>query len=576
MKNKTSKYLQLFLIVIVCMSSCTTKAQLKSTDIKTISGKKYYIHKVEKGQSLYAIAKVYNLDVNKILAENDDAIDGIKTGQELKIPIETIAITPVVSIDTNKYVYHKVLKGETIYAITKKYNLTDKQLTSYNPQLVNGLKDGDFVVVAIKKAKNNSAIPTLTSASNATVIGLVTNQQHSTSSVSSNQLSNTQAVNLQIVIDSIINLKPKKNTYEIGLFLPFKFAETDLINLDELSRNKSNFPQQQALAIDFYLGFKKAVDSLSGSGFEINLTIFDTDDKDSLKLETQCKSALFKKLDAIFGPIYSNAFKTVSSYAHANTIPIISPVIQQNKILYNNPICSKVTPSVYTMIEALADYCADSLLTNSNFILVNTTTKDLQYTTAFKNRFNDNVLKRNKTNKDTINVVKGIAGVKTLLSATKKNVVIALTNNPVYLQDFITQLAMQGTKNNITLFGFSNTANIDNLDQEYLNQLNFHFASSNHIDYNEPQIIQLTKQYQTLNSIDPSEYYFEGFDIANYYLSNLKNVGPSLFLNLNKFNANGTSISFKFYKPDAETGFENKAVTLYKYANYKLQKLGWK
>jgi hypothetical protein len=59
-------------------------------------------------------------------------------------------------------------------------------------------------------------------------------------------------------------------------------------------------------------------------------------------------------------------------------------------------------------------------------------------------------------------------------------------------------------------------------------------------------------------------------------LLNLKNNGPDFFLNLDKYKFEGVSTGFNFYRPDMETGFENRAVYIYKYSNYKLQKLGWK
>ena len=124
--------------------------------------------------------------------------------------------------------------------------------------------------------------------------------------------------------------------------------------------------------------------------------------------------------------------------------------------------------------------------------------------------------------------------------------------------------------------GFNSVVNIDNLDQDYLNMLNFHFASTNHINYKDSITCQLAKHYQEFYSADPSEYYFEGIDIATYYLSHLKTQGPDFFLNLEKNNWNGLSTDFKFYRPDAETGFENRASTIYKYSNYQLQKIGWK
>ena len=124
--------------------------------------------------------------------------------------------------------------------------------------------------------------------------------------------------------------------------------------------------------------------------------------------------------------------------------------------------------------------------------------------------------------------------------------------------------------------GFNSVSNIDNLDQDYLNTLHFHFAAPNHIDFKDSIIGMLTKQYQEIYTADPSEYYFQGFDIGMYYLSHLKTQGPDFFLKLDANPWQGVSTDFKFYRPDADTGFENRAVNIYKYSNYQLQKSGWK
>src|ERR1035437_10372474 len=61
----------------------------RSKNITTINGKKYYLHKIAHAQSLFGIAKIYNVDINTILAENPSAKKGLIVGQELKIPVET-------------------------------------------------------------------------------------------------------------------------------------------------------------------------------------------------------------------------------------------------------------------------------------------------------------------------------------------------------------------------------------------------------------------------------------------------------------------------------------------------------
>ena len=144
------------LLVTFCLLPLLQIGQTKSTDIKTINGKKYYIHIVEKGQSLYAIAKTYSMDINSVLAENDDAIDGLKNGQTLKIPFESLLPKQQENLDTSKYIYHKVLKGETLYAICHKYNTDETTIKSLNPSIHNGLKEGDQLVITEKVNKKNA------------------------------------------------------------------------------------------------------------------------------------------------------------------------------------------------------------------------------------------------------------------------------------------------------------------------------------------------------------------------------------------------------------------------------------
>jgi LysM repeat protein len=593
-------FLKFTLSLLLCLFSVIINAQTKSTDVKTIGGKKYYIHKVEKGQSLYAISKIYGIDVNSVLAENDDAIDGLKNGQELKIPFESLLPKQTLAIDTNKYIYHKVVKGETVYSITKKYKIDEKKFVTYNPTINSGLKEGDYVIIAEKK-KSNNAVFHITPSSNSNVASeSYTVQQGETLYGISKKLNVSQedvlkwnpAVKEGISTGQVLNInsgkvisqasivtsttiiptsivasstiipmstelavisKAKKASYNIGLILPFKLVESESINIDELARLKTSFPQTQSLALDFYFGFKKAVDSLVSKDFEVNIHLFDIDERDSAKVEAICKSGEFKLLDAVFGPLNAGVFKLVSGYTKNLGIPIISPFIQQNKILFNNPLVSKVNPSQYTLIESLADYCIDSLLASSNSIIVSATKKDQSYVNAFKSRYNSSLLTHGKSAKDSITEVKGISGVKNAYVSGKKNVIILLTNNQVFLQDFITQLYAFSDKKDIALVGFNNVSAIDNLD-----------------------IRQLTYQYQEVYTADPSDYFFQGFDIAMYYLSNLKNQGPDFFLNLEKYPKDGVSTRFKFVRPDNETGFENRAVYIFKYSNYKLQKLGWK
>ena len=88
--NKKLVYLSLFVLCLSYTGVIYAQTPTKSTNITTINGKKYYLHKVAHAQSLYGISKIYGTDVNTILKENPGASKGIIVGQDLKIPFDNV------------------------------------------------------------------------------------------------------------------------------------------------------------------------------------------------------------------------------------------------------------------------------------------------------------------------------------------------------------------------------------------------------------------------------------------------------------------------------------------------------
>jgi LysM repeat protein len=554
-------YIFLFFLVL---SSNYIVSQTKSSNIQTIEGKKFYIHKIEKGQSLYSIAKLYTISLDDIYKFNPDVKSGTKTGQEIKVPLVSSSasvVTPTVvqtqtivannnSSDTSKFYFHKVAKGETLYSILRKYNKTEKELTQINPNFTSSIKEGQLIAINPKPTVVNSVKqPTV-----------VLETKHDTSS------------GKEII-------KPKKNNYTVALILPFRLDQTLSLDLNEFAKNKLNFPQVPSLAVDLYLGFKRCVDSLTAKDFEVNIELYDIDDKDSIKLTQIVNDQKFKQTDFIFGPLYANGFKVISQKAKEIGIPIISPITQQNKMLYNNIYVSKTNPSQFTLLESLADYCVDSLMTNNaNIILMAPYEKDLKevsYVKAFKKYFNDKQKLLGKTDKDTITTVRGLAGVKTAYKAGVKNIVVSLSNNQVFITDFTTQLAVYADKKDILLCGWQNTTVTDNIDQEYLNQLHYTFPYQYNL-VNTASYNSILDNYKMQQGTYPSDYYFVGFDLALYYLNNLKQQGPNFIYKLNDLPTETNYMRFKFSRPDASTGFDNRGVYIFNYNNYQLYKTGWK
>jgi LysM repeat protein len=526
-----------------------------SKNTQVINGKKYYIHKVEKGQSLYGIAKIYSLDLNALIVENPEAIDGIKAGQELKIPAEKPKEQSQPTLkDYENYLTHKVSKGETVYSICNKYKITEQQLTQLNPNIKTGLKENTILKIKEKEKENTKTAQTNTvNVSKA----ITTNTVVATSKKTEND-AERQPIEL-------IN-KPKKNKYNVGLFLPFHFEGLDVLNIDELVMNKQDFPESQQLALDIYEGMKQAADSLKADDFSIDFKLYDSGDIDSLVIIKLIKTDEFKNLDLIIGPLYNSPFKIVAAEAKKYQIPCVSPLTQQNKVLFDNVFTSKLIPSNNTLLQGLADYCADSI-SKQNIVLVNNSNvKDIQNIKSFKNYYNQKV-------KDTLTEAKGIIGAKAVYKADKMNYYIVLTENEAFVSDFLTQLNIfSDKKENLRVIGLRKWINYDNLDLEYFNKFSFICAAPYFVDEEKPFVQKLNAAYIQQNNCNAGDYYYLATDAGLYYFGLLKQMGGAFSVVLDDLPKKGTCINFNFTHPNNSTGFENQAVQIIRYNDYKLKK----
>jgi flagellum-specific peptidoglycan hydrolase FlgJ len=110
---------------------------------------------VEKGDSMYSISKKYNLTVNELQDLNNLTNTALSIGQELRTnrnSDEAVAVESIKEMSINngvKIKVHIVEKGETLYSISKKYNVTVSEL-----QQLNGLKDTALNVGQELKIKN--------------------------------------------------------------------------------------------------------------------------------------------------------------------------------------------------------------------------------------------------------------------------------------------------------------------------------------------------------------------------------------------------------------------------------------
>ncbi|WKZ60560.1 MAG: LysM peptidoglycan-binding domain-containing protein [Cyclobacteriaceae bacterium] len=112
-----------------------------SIGIETINGKTFVIHKVGEKETLYGISRRYGVTVTQILEFNKTADAGLEIGQILKVPYIPSPKTP------KGATVHKVAEKETLFSISRQYNVTIDEIKQWNSLPDNSLSVGQELVI---------------------------------------------------------------------------------------------------------------------------------------------------------------------------------------------------------------------------------------------------------------------------------------------------------------------------------------------------------------------------------------------------------------------------------------------
>jgi LysM repeat protein len=133
--NKISGIIILLFLSVNAFSQEEPVEVKRSTDKVILEGKVYYIHYVREKETLYAISKAYNIDEKVITLENPDVFAGLKAGMVLKIPADPVHIQEITIPETDEFHFHVISAGETLYFLSKKYNVSIEEIQKYNPEV---------------------------------------------------------------------------------------------------------------------------------------------------------------------------------------------------------------------------------------------------------------------------------------------------------------------------------------------------------------------------------------------------------------------------------------------------------
>ena len=198
----------------------------------------YYI--VKSGDSLWSIGKKFGLSVNQLKDLNNLSYDNLSVGQKLLIK-DT-------SSSDDVGVYYTVSNGDTLYGIAKKYDLSVDELKKINNLITNDLSVGQKLLVGgMEEVLENSEYDTYIVKSGDNLYSIA--RKYGTT-VDNLKLINKLSSNLLSVGQSILVPKSSLKMYVVEsgdtlykIAMDNNISVTDLINLNELTTTNLSIGQ---------------------------------------------------------------------------------------------------------------------------------------------------------------------------------------------------------------------------------------------------------------------------------------------------------------------------------------------
>lgn len=341
-----------------------------------IDGRLFIIHSVEQGETLYSLARNNSTTVDAIVEANPALKEGLKAGQTIKIPTKAEA-EPQVKRNKRHFLVHTVLRGETLYSVSRLFSVSVDALLDDNPMIdPTRLSVGTKIYVRKDEIGRTTKSQTLDQIKKTgETLSSVADEEIEYHVVESGETFRSIAEKSEISEKALLDMNSLSTSANISegsiIKIPKKIQEQATAE-EEVKKERAQvklsrldfyqtadialmlpFTQKGAVSdsyVDFYKGFLLGLGHCRENGRKVKLKVFDTM-RDSVRVAKMVEDGLLDGTDLIVGPVYEQCTAQVIEFAEKRSIPVLSPLATVKNI--SSPSLFQMAPSAETRYEKL-------------------------------------------------------------------------------------------------------------------------------------------------------------------------------------------------------------------------------
>jgi hypothetical protein len=325
---------------------------------------------------------------------------------------------------------------------------------------------------------------------------------------------------------------------------------------------------QANMSVEYYLGFKLALDSLAAGGADFKLQLFDSKD-DASAAHSLAYNPQIRTSDLVVGPVFPDGMKVFSTIMGIR-VPILSPLSPASPAIINSRNLITAIPPLEYHAYGAAQYINDKINPKKIFILRSGFSQENDYVVNFKKATDS--LSKKKVKVITVTITRGkLSGLIPQLSKTERNVFVIPATDQAFLGVTLRSLDTLNKHYPVILFGHPNWEKFTFLKTDVLQRLKAHITSTDKINYKQEATIAFLRNYRKAYHVEPTDYAIKGFDEGLYFGRQLL-TGDNSMTALDKTDFTGIHNSFHFVKKPG-MGWVNAHVNILMYTNFELKQV---
>lgn len=486
----------------------------------------------------------------------------------------------VVSADKVRYggkiFYTHVVQGrQTLYSISKAYNVTIQEIYDANPTLhldTEGLKKDQIILIPIKegvtgkerKENKEPAVNTKVETTSAKVEDQTTRQENGSDEYFTHRVKwfedlTSIARKYMVSKESIMNINgmtsdkvKRKDVIKIPRD-PKKWENSDATaagNSATASTGKTDESQEANVEekpadswfdkifkpkreveislllpfkasqkadpqmMDFYSGALLAAKDLGNDGVEVKLNVYDVAGGSIPVTEER-----FAQSDFVIGPVSnSDIARTVN--ASKGKSWIVSPLDPKAEALADTiPNVIQAPAPTSAQIKDMVRWIRSDMGASDKVLLISQKGASTSgYPMEVINEVNHSGLQHSNF---SFNILEGrsiMGRLAGMMTGTGTNRVVIASDSKAFVIEVVRLLYLVSSqKKDIVLYSTSRLRTYEEIDIEQIHNLNLHTSVSYFVDYDSKDVQDFLMEYRALYNTEPSRSAFQGYDLMNYF-----------------------------------------------------------